>query len=410
MSEGYVYLVGAGPGDIRLMTMKGMQSLKIADVVLYDRLVNPLLLEFTKPDCELVYCGKLPDRHTLRQEAIQDLLVSYAEQGKVVVRLKGGDPSVFGRVGEEAAELENAGIRYEIVPGITAGIGASTYAGVPVTHREFGASFAIVTGHDQSPNGQPLIDWQALATGIDTIAFYMGVKNLPHICEQLTKNGRNPNTPVMLVQWGTIGKQRVLKGTLESIVDKVAKEKLTNPAITLVGDVTKLRTGKSWFEAQPLFSKQILFARSSSEHSEIASKLRDLGADVFEYPRLQTTFLENDLPISYEKYKQIIFQSPSSVDWFFENLARRKIDIRLIKATFYAGSVKSQKRIQSYACQAFLVDQLKKNSSRLVIGPESAVTDTRKQRFGDHDYLNSHSVNIVSSSNMTCRRLLEEGR
>lgn len=408
MSEGYVYLVGAGPGDIRLMTMKGQQCLERADVVLYDRLVNPLLLEFTKPDCELVYCGKLPDRHILRQEAIQDLLVSYAKQGKIVVRLKGGDPSVYGRVGEEATALEEGGVRYEIVPGITAGIGASIYAGVPVTHRDYGASFAIVTGHDQSPNGQPLIDWKALATGIDTIAFYMGVKNLPYICEQLTKNGRDPNTPVMLVQWGTLGKQRVLTGTLETIVAKVLEEKLSNPAITLVGDVTKLRTKKSWFELQPLFSKQILFARSSSEHSTIASKLRDLGADVFEFPRVHTTFLKNDPPLPYEEYKQIIFQSPTSVDWFFEELARKKIDIRHIKATFYAGSIKSQKRMESYAVQAYLLDQLteKSEGDRLVIGPESA----SEQQLAECDYLISHSDTVVTTSNMTCRRLLEEGR
>lgn len=206
--KGCVYLVGAGPGDLRLLTLKGLECLKAADVVLYDRLVNPLLLEWASPRAECIYCGKLPNRHLLRQEAINELMVQLGHEGKTVVRLKGGDPSVFGRVGEEAEALEQAGIRYEIVPGVTAGIGASAYAGVPITHRDHAHSFATVAGHDQSPSGQPLIDWKALATGIDTVAFYMGIANLHHIAEQLIHYGRSPNTPVLLIQWGTIGKQK----------------------------------------------------------------------------------------------------------------------------------------------------------------------------------------------------------
>ncbi|MCK0471456.1 uroporphyrinogen-III C-methyltransferase [Halalkalibacter sp. APA_J-10(15)] len=412
MNNGYVYLVGAGPGDIRLMTIKGQQCLEKADVVLYDRLVNPLLLEQTKPDIELVYCGKLPDRHTLRQETIQELLVDYAKKGKIVVRLKGGDPSVYGRVGEEAAALEAAGVQYEIIPGITAGIGASTYAGVPVTHREYGASFAIVTGHDQSKNGQPQIDWKALATGIDTIAFYMGVKNLPYICEQLTINGRNPSTPVMLIQWGTLGKQRVLTGTLQTIVNKVMQEKFTNPAITLVGDVTKLRTKESWFELQPLFSKHILFARTSNGKSTIANQLRDYGADVFEFPRIQMNDYTNEPPFPYEQYEHIIFHAEESVDWFFRELQRKRIDIRSIHASFYGASKKSLLRIQSYACLSYSLNQLQKGGKRLVIGPDSIIKNvlTRQERYGDHDCLISHALTVVHQTNGTCRRLLEEDR
>lgn len=411
MDKGYVYLVGAGPGDMRLMTVKGQQVLEQADVILYDRLVNPLLLETTKPGAELVYCGKLPDRHVLRQEAINELLVEYGLAGRRVVRLKGGDPSVFGRVGEEAEALEEAGVPYEIVPGVTAGIGAATYAGVPVTHRDHGASFAIVTGHDKSPSGQPLIDWRALATGVDTIAFYMGVKNLSYICEQLIEHGRDPNTPVILIQWGTLGKQKTLKGTVADIAEKVAAVKFANPAITLVGDVAKLRTKESWFERQPLFGKHLLFARTSEGKSDIAAQLRKLGADVFEYPRFQTSD-EEVAEAPFADYTQIIFHSPKSVSWFFERLRERRQDIRSINAVFYGASTKSIRALESYSCLAFTLGELDPSEKRLVIGSAAwqSQPDKRIQLYGKHDFLVSHRESIIEQSNRTCQRLLDEDR
>ncbi|WP_332691198.1 uroporphyrinogen-III C-methyltransferase [Halalkalibacter lacteus] len=411
MNKGYVYLVGAGPGDIRLMTVKGQQCLEKADVVLYDRLVNPLLLETTKPGAELVYCGKLPDRHLLRQEAINDLLVTYGLAGKKVVRLKGGDPSVFGRVGEEAEALEQEGIPYEIIPGITAGIGATTYAGVPVTHRDHGASFAMVTGHDKSPNGQPLIDWSGLATGIDTIAFYMGVKNLPYICEQLIAHGRDPKTPVLLVRWGTVGKQKTLNGTLETIADIVIKEKFSNPAITLVGEVAKLRTKESWFERQLLFGKHILFGRTTEGASEIANELTSLGADVFEYPRFYTHQQEK-AQIHFNDYEQIIFRSPKAVFWFFDQLKQQRIDIRTLQAQLYGASSKSIRAIESFACLGFPVDKMIHSEKRLVIG-SNAWQHREQQRFesyGSHDFCVSHYDEIIEQSNFTCQRILDEDR
>ncbi|WP_227935040.1 uroporphyrinogen-III C-methyltransferase [Alkalihalobacillus deserti] len=410
MEKGYVYLVGAGPGDIRLLTVKGQQCLEMADVVLYDRLVNPLVLEKTKPGAELVYCGKLPDRHLLRQEAINDLLVKYALEGKVVVRLKGGDPSVYGRVGEEAAELEKFQIDYEIVPGITAGIGASTYAGVPVTHRDYGASFAIVTGHDKSADGQPLIDWQGLAKAIDTIAFYMGVKNLPYICEQLIENGRKKDTPVLLVQWGTLGKQKTLMGTLETIAQLVKEQKFSNPAITIVGDVAKLRKTESWFERQPLFGKHILFGRTSEGESEIASELTRLGAEVLEYPRFITETKEIDL--DFANYDEIIFHSPKSVKWFFNQLKKQRLDIRSLTATLYGASMKSIKAIESFACLGFPIREMMEGRKRLLIGPDvwKERVQQRMELYGQHDFLASHSELIVAQSNFTCQRILDEDR
>ncbi|WP_252314046.1 uroporphyrinogen-III C-methyltransferase [Sinobaca sp. H24] len=200
METGTVYLVGAGPGDVGLMTIRGRECLEKADVVLYDRLVNPLILSSAKAGAETIYCGKLPDRHHLRQEAIQELMVQKAKENKTVVRLKGGDPGMFGRSGEEAAALVEHGITYEVIPGITSGIAAPLYAGVPVTHRDYSGSFAAVTAHSKSTTGEPEVDWGAFAK-IDTISFYMGVKNLPHIVEKLIDHGKPETTSVLIVEW-----------------------------------------------------------------------------------------------------------------------------------------------------------------------------------------------------------------
>lgn len=250
MDKGTVYLVGAGPGDPKLITLRGLECIQAADVIIYDRLVNPDLLNHARKNAENIYCGKLPNDHTLRQEEINQLLVSKAMEGKIVTRLKGGDPSVFGRVGEEAKELAKYGIPFEIVPGITSGIAAAAYAGIPVTHRDYASSFAIVSGHGRSDSdiADDRINWKALADGIDTIAFYMGASNLFNICNQLIKHGRNPMTPVALIQWGTTSEQKTLVGTLENIHEEAQKHQFSHPAIILVGEVVKLREELHWFE------------------------------------------------------------------------------------------------------------------------------------------------------------------
>ncbi|WP_227522003.1 uroporphyrinogen-III C-methyltransferase [Bacillus solitudinis] len=408
---GYVYLIGAGPGDIRLLTLKGKECIEKADIVLYDRLVNPLMLEWTKPDAELIYCGKLPDRHLLRQDAINDLLVKYGLEGKVVVRLKGGDPSVFGRVGEEAEVLELASVPYEIVPGVTAGIGAATYAGVPVTHRNYGASFAVVTGHDKSEVGHPSIDWKGLSTAIDTIAFYMGIGNLSYISEQLIKHGRNPDTPVLLIQWGTIGKQKTLEGTLATIAKKASAAEFKNPAITLVGDVTKLRTKESWFERQKLFNQHILLGRTNDEASNVAKCLREEGADVFEFPRW--TSLEKHIEIpEVELYERILFTSPKSVSSFFNWLNRCRIDVRKIKATFYGASIKSLRAIERFACIGQPIDEMINQGNLLVLGNNDwqERKTIRQKMYGNHDFIAVYSTKKVQQSERTCQRLLDEDR
>lgn len=252
MTPGKVYLVGAGPGDPKLITVYGLECIQKADVIAYDRLVNPALLEHAKEGAELIYCGKSPGKHHLIQEQIHELLVQKALEGKTVTRLKGGDPCVFGRGAEEAEVLVEHGIDYEIVPGITAGIAAPAYAGIPVTHREFASSFAIVTGHGREEKGQDHLNWQALANGIDTIAFYMSVGNLEYISQKLMDNGKCSTTPVAVIEWGTTKQQRTITGTLETIYDLVTQEKFHNPSMVLVGEVVQLREKIKWFEKQTM--------------------------------------------------------------------------------------------------------------------------------------------------------------
>ncbi|MGV2940154.1 uroporphyrinogen-III C-methyltransferase [Mesobacillus sp. LC4] len=370
MEKGRAFLVGAGPGDVQLITVKGMEAIKKAQVILYDRLANPKLLDYAPADCELIYCGKLPDRHVLRQEMINDLLVEKVLEGKIVVRLKGGDPGVFGRVGEEAAALAENGLSFEIVPGITSGISAPLYAGIPVTHREFGESFAVVTAHDKSENGQPKLDWKGLATGIDTIAFYMGISNLPYISENLIKNGKSPDTPVILIQWGTFSRQQTLEGTLSNIAAKAMEVNFTNPAITLVGDIVSLRKKLNWFETKPLFGKQILLARTGSTESELAKELMEQGADVIEFPKWKKVYVPADKAVikKIQEYEQILFTSPECVKEFFQIIFEAGIDIRRVKAELYGCSTKSVRALNEKGFFAEVEGKLHPVGKLLIVG------------------------------------------
>jgi uroporphyrin-III C-methyltransferase len=245
--SGKVFLVGAGPGDPKLITVKGLECIQIADVLVYDRLANPELLKQARQDAKLIYCGKLPNQHTLGQEAINELLVTKAKENKIVTRLKGGDPCVFGRGGEEAETLAVNRIPFEIVPGVTSGIAVPAYAGIPVTHRMFASSFAMVTGHADLGDEHR---WRALATGIDTVAFYMGMGHLELICTKLAEYGRDPRTPVAIISWGTMPGQQTVVGNLRDIVGSPELERLTNPAIILVGEVVRLREKIKWWDSR----------------------------------------------------------------------------------------------------------------------------------------------------------------
>jgi len=403
MKTGKVFLVGAGPGDIGLITVKGMEAIKQAEVILYDRLANPKLLEFAAEDCELIYCGKLPDRHILRQENINDLLVEKALAGKLVVRLKGGDPGVFGRVGEEAAALAQYQIPFDIVPGISSGIAAPLYAGIPVTHREHAESFAVVTAHDKSQDGKPMLDWEGLARGVDTIAFYMGVGNLPFICENLIKHGKRPSTPVVLIQWGTFGRQKTLQGTLADISEKVLAAKFSNPAIILVGEVISLREKISWFEKKPLYGRQILLARTGVSESSLSQELMDHGADVIEFPKWKKTILPVDLT-KVQSYDSILFTSPEIIEEFFTAVFEKGVDIRKIRADFFGASIKSVKALNERGFIAKLAEEMPESGALLIVGDDSIL----KKNDENADLLVTSKKELDHQFLPIFKRMLEE--
>ena len=384
-----VFLVGAGPGDEGLITVKGLKAIQEADVILYDRLLNPKLLENAPAHCELIYSGKLPHKHIIKQERINEYLVEKAMDGKVVVRLKGGDPSVFGRVGEEAAALAEHQIPFEIVPGVTAGVAASMYAGIPVTHREFGVSFAIVSAHDASGE-QSSVNWEGLVNGVDTIAFYMGVANISTISEKLIQFGKPAKTPVILIQWGTYGRQKTLVGTLEDIANKVLQTGFTNPAITLVGDIVALRHKLKWFEDKPLYGRQILLVRTGIEKSPLAQELKDKGADVIEFPKWKQKKVEVNGAIlkALATYQRILFRSPESMNQFFELLYEREIDIRSVQATLYSLSTKSLKALKQRGLIGYLEKEMNQDGKLLIIGDIKEYSDEFFiDKYGQYDFL-----------------------
>ncbi|MBO8163801.1 MAG: uroporphyrinogen-III C-methyltransferase [Brevibacillus sp.] len=351
MSKGIVYLVGAGPGDPKLITVRGLETIRQADCIVYDRLASPRLLAHAKPDAELIYCGKLPDRHTLTQEEINQVLVEKALQGKTVTRLKGGDPCIFGRVGEEAEELVKHGIPFEIVPGITSGIAAPAYAGIPVTHRDFNSSFAIVTGHERPDKTASSVNWEKLACAVETIIFYMGVGNLPFIREQLIKHGRSPQTPVALIRWGTTVEQQTVVGTLADIVEKREQAGLTNPAIIIVGEVVKLREKLQWFEKKPLFGKRVLVTRARSQASDLSERIAELGGEAYEYPLIKLAPPQeldrlDDALRKLSQFDWVIFTSVNGVNHFFRRMRELCIDIRTLTGRLAAVGPKTAEALE----------------------------------------------------------------
>jgi len=335
LNEPVVYLVGAGPGDPGLITAKGLECIAKADVIVYDRLASPKLLAGARQDVEMIYVGKAADRHTMRQPDINRLLVEKAKEGKVVARLKGGDPLIFGRGGEEALELANNGIRFEFVPGVSAGYACPAYAGIPVTHRGLTSSVAFVTGHEDPTKDESDIAWEHLATGIGTIVFYMGVKNLPLIVEQLTKNGRAKDTPVALINWGCTGRQKTVTGTLADIVQAAEEEHVTPPSLIVVGEVVALRDELTWWENLPLFGQHIIVTRSRTQASDLVIALEELGAAVIEFPTIKIvppdSFEALDAAIDrLDSYDWLIVTSANTVDFFWERLRASGRDTRAL--------------------------------------------------------------------------------
>ena len=333
-SIGIVYIVGAGPGDRKLITLKGVECLQRADVVIYDLLLNDTLLEHCPAHTEKIQAPD-PRIRTTRQDELNHLLIEHAKAGKVVVRLKGGDPYIFGRGGEEAVALTKASIPFEVVPGITSAIAASAYAGIPVTHRDYASSVAFVTGHSAALHPNSNINWAQLSTAVDTLVVYMGVAHLRQIVERLTAHGRDPQTPVSLVRVGTTPRQHVVQGSLTDIVQKVEETQLKSPAIIVVGEVNRLREQLRWFDTKPLFGKRILVTRARAQASDFADLLEANGAEVIQFPIIKIQPIEGVNIPSPNEYDWIIFTSVNAVEIFYERLRENGKDAR----AFGAGKV-----------------------------------------------------------------------
>ncbi len=365
MSVGKVFFVGAGPGDPKLITLRGQEAIASSDVVVYDRLASPRLLRWMKAGAQKIYVGKLPDRHTLKQEEINALLLTLALEGKTVTRLKGGDPAVFGRVGEEALTLAEQGVPFELVPGVTSAIAVPAYAGIPVTHRGLTSSFAIVTGHECPKKDDSDIDWQKLATATGTIIFLMGVKNLAYICEQMIDCGRDPQTPVAVTQWGTCSEQRTVSGTLLSIVEQVQVARISSPAITIVGEVVRLREQLAWFERRPLFGRKIVVTRARSQASELVAQIEELGGEAIEFPVIETRAVSGQAERDalertmqqLPSYDWLLFTSVNGVRYFFEALRRYGRDVRDVRAQLAAVGAKTAALLEQYGLRVQTVPE-----------------------------------------------------
>jgi uroporphyrinogen III methyltransferase/synthase len=337
-SRGCVYLVGAGPGDPGLLTVRGRELLASCDAIAADALANPLIVAAARaanPAVEVHEVGKRGgDSESASQDAINALLVRLGREGKRVVRLKGGDPLVFGRGSEEAQALAEAGVAFELVPGVTAGVAAPAYAGIPVTHRGVATSVTFVTGNEDPAKAETQTDWAALARSGGTIVLYMGVKTLPRIAAALVAGGMSPDTPAAAVQWGTHAKQRTVTATVATLSDAMAREGLTAPVITIVGDVVSLRDEIAWFDRRPLFGRRVVVTRASAQASGLRDALAALGAEVLELPALRVEALDDaslrDALGRIEEYDWIVLTSQNAVGYLWEALRASGRDARAL--------------------------------------------------------------------------------
>ena len=336
MKTGKVYMVGAGPGDPGLITQKGLQCLVHADIVVYDHLLDERLLDLVPASAEKVYVGKTAGEHASEQSEINELLVRKAREGETVVRLKGGDPFVFGRGGEEAEFLKQNRIPFEVVPGISSAIAVPAYAGIPVTHRRLASSFAVVAGREGQSKGSSSINWENLATGVDTIILLMGMQNLPNIVAKLLEHGRAPDTPVAVIKDGTRPEQITVVGDLTNIVARAKKHHLSAPVVIVVGDVVRLREKLRWFDNRPLFGKRILVTRARHQAYALSQLLSERGALPLELPAIAIQPIVNSTALGraisgLQKYHWLVFTSVNGVESFFQQLHSLKLDARTLK-------------------------------------------------------------------------------
>ncbi len=429
-AKGKVYLVGAGPGDPGLITLKGVECIRRSDVIVYDYLASPSLLKHVSTHAETIYVGKQGGDHTMSQEAINALIVEKAKDGRTVTRLKGGDPFIFGRGGEEVEALADANIPFEIVPGVTSAIAAPAYAGIPLTHRKFTSTLAFVTGHEDPTKTESQIDWDALARGVGTLVFFMGVKNLPNIVKKLMECGMPADRPVALVRWGTTPMQEAVVGTMGDIVRRVKEAGLTAPAIIVIGDVVGLRKTMNWFEKRPLLGKRIVITRAREQASDLVDLLSDLGAECIECPTIKVEPPRDIKPLdrsidNLTSYDWIVFTSVNGVKYFFERLFKQNKDVRALAhirvasigpATtekLFAFGIKSDIIPESYRAES-LIEAFRKEDikGKKILIPRAAearpiLPQTLKKMGAGVDEVTAYQTRAVDETGVLLPRLEE---
>ena len=391
-SLGIVYLVGAGPGDLGLVTFRAKELISTADVLVYDYLVHPELVKWCRPECEIVYVGKQAGFHSIPQEEIETILVKHAKAGRKVVRLKGGDPYVFGRGGEEARTLAKDGISFEVVPGVTAALAAGAYAGIPLTYRNTSTSLVFLTGHEDPTKKQTQVDWRSYgALKHTTLAIYMGMGHLRFILSELVAGGLDPKTPAAVVQWATLGRQRSVAGTAATLAALVEQSGLAAPAIIFIGEVVRGHEAIDWFEHLPLFGRRVAITRTRDQNSELREKLETLGAEVLELPLIQISkYVEKDALVEILTelggYDWIVFTSANGVRYFFEDFLKGFPDIRSLGLLRFACVGKATAR------------EIEKHYIKVECMPDTATGDSLADALIATGSLDSAKVIVVTGN------------
>lgn len=401
--KGIVYLVGAGPGDAGLLTLRGAELLARADVVVYDALVNPDLLRLAPREAEVVYGGKRAKDHALTQEQLNQLLVAKAREGKTVVRLKGGDPYVFGRGAEEVEELADAGIPFEVVPGISSVVAGPNYAGIPITHRAHNSIVTVFTGHEDPAKSESSLDYKKIAELPGTKVIVMGSERIQQISDSLMTHGMDADTPAAMIRWGTTGRQQSIQGTLSNIAALAEKKGFAAPAVTVIGDVVKLRDKLNWFEQRPLFGKRIVVTRTRAQASQLSRQLLELGAEVLEIPTIKIVPPDNkqdlmDALLGLGEYDWLVFTSLNGVDAFFNYFFKAFEDMRDIGGVRIAavGSATAAK--------------LKELHLKVDLMPDEYVTKKIIAAFRDYESIENLRIMLVRAqvANAELPKALEE--
>lgn len=403
---GKVYLVGAGPGDPGLITVRARQLIETADVIVYDYLANERLLDWAKPEAERIFVGKSPGRHSKPQEEIEAILIEQAQEVDIVVRLKGGDPFIFGRGGEEIEQLQTNNIPFEIVPGVTAALAAAAYSGIPLTHREHSSSITFLTGHENPEKRVLSIDFRKHAQTEGTLCLYMGIGQLPRIVKELTEGGMPTDTPVAIIQWATLTRQRSLYGTLENIVSKLESSEVSAPAIITIGKVVSQRSAKNWFQDRPLSGKRIVVTRSREQAGELTSMLETQGADVLEIPfiHIEPHFNPNTVTEVFAEiavYEWILFTSANGVRVFFDLFFKAYDDLRCLGPMRIAAVGQATAR------------EIRKHNLKVDLIPDKANADALADKLIKEEGVESIKMLIITGNRnreTLVQRLEKEGR